>query len=315
MPRLPSHWVALSCNVSYNAAVLCEINNGTYHNASKKNIGHGHNIRCPCGFIYIQWKCYKPQNLVKKVPNNTLYINQTNGCGHWQTADIFVLQSYEWFLFFFSKIFDLQCMLVRNNHTNLVLTLHTNRQIHGNDLQTWVVTPTTDLKCNTSTMLLCEAKPIISKVKCPRNSFMCSNGECILLLLVCDGKSHCSYGEDEVSCRDMCTRGSDCLMCKSPECFCTTYYYQCEEGGCLPLQKVCDGAHDCDSDEKHCDLTSIAPINSETRTHQSENCLSGHQYSTKPMKLPYSVDDACMYKLSDLGLLTPCSSWGSPEIL
>ena len=53
----------------------------------------------------------------------------------------------------------------------------------------------------------------------------------------------------------VCTQAS-CEGCAWPQCRCARGYYQCERGGCIPVDTMCDGTDNCadKSDEAHCEL-------------------------------------------------------------
>ena len=309
MPRLPSRWVAIPCNVSYNAAILCEMIDGTHSLVSKLNTGFNHHIHCPTKLIYIAGKCYKVKKVHPQRLNGSLEIySVNNGCGELKAGDIFDIHYYEWFLFFFLKMHDFQCILSSSNDTIIALTLHINREIYQSHLRSWEVRNTTDSSCKENHMTLCEMQPFISTPNCSRNAFMCSNEECLLPLLVCDGKKHCSKGEDEKGCNDICTNGTDCLSCHAPSCLCATGYYQCEEGGCIPLQKVCDGIEDCDSDEKYCELTSLSPLIGSATGNKSGIYSAGSLCFSDALNQTYSTNHLCLHKLDEDGTLLPCSN-------
>uniref|UniRef100_A0A8D8WN38 Vitellogenin receptor n=1 Tax=Cacopsylla melanoneura TaxID=428564 RepID=A0A8D8WN38_9HEMI len=89
--------------------------------------------------------------------------------------------------------------------------------------------------------LTCEELP-----KCASDKqFQCNNGQCISLLLVCNGHNDCPSGEDE---KDMCSPPPSHLKCSSLQ-------FPCQNGErCIDLMLKCNGEFDCadKSDEFHC---------------------------------------------------------------
>ena len=78
--------------------------------------------------------------------------------------------------------------------------------------------------------------------------YRCADGSVIPDALVCNGKGDCQNAEDE---------GDHCLVyskfsseicfnnCFFPTCICNMFYYQCEGGGCVHYDLMCDGVADC----------------------------------------------------------------------
>ena len=97
---------------------------------------------------------------------------------------------------------------------------------------------------------LCE-KPVVHTAmltNCSDLYMSCDEGTCIHDSLVCDGHSHCPHGEDEVECQHICSNYShNCMThCHHRDlCSCSSGYFQCVSGGCVPLQKLCDRIPHC----------------------------------------------------------------------
>ena len=97
---------------------------------------------------------------------------------------------------------------------------------------------------------LCE-KPVVHTAiftNCSDLYMSCHEGTCIHDSLVCDGHAHCPHGEDETDCQHICSNHShNCMShCHHRDlCSCSSGYFQCLSGGCVPLQKLCDKTAHC----------------------------------------------------------------------
>ena len=91
--------------------------------------------------------------------------------------------------------------------------------------------------------------------ECSSQQFQCTDGSCIPAAYQCNNITDCTDGGDEDNCSHVCTQTS-CEGCAWPYCHCTHGYYQCENGGCIPIDTICDGTVNCadQSDEAHCEL-------------------------------------------------------------
>ena len=86
--------------------------------------------------------------------------------------------------------------------------------------------------------------------------YTCEDGSVIPDALVCDGKGDCLNSEDERHC-SVCSELSSEICFKScffPACLCSMFYYQCDGGGCVHYDQVCDMSADCPhgDDERYC---------------------------------------------------------------
>ena len=100
------------------------------------------------------------------------------------------------------------------------------------------------------------AKPIpTAEQKCSRQQFQCSDESCIPYGFHCNNIIDCLDGLDEADCSWTCVH-TPCTNCSWPSCHCVHGFYQCEAGGCIPVDTVCDGIVNCadGSDEHHCKL-------------------------------------------------------------
>ncbi len=118
---------------------------------------------------------------------------------------------------------------------------------------------------------------------CLPGHYRCEDGTCILAAYHCDGFPHCPDATDEVNCT-VCSSSPkhswvDCFSgCKQPYCHCSTHYFQCKAGGCVPWTVVCDCEKNCldNSDEAWCSQALVANCGNETESrlkdHGSFHC-------------------------------------------
>ena len=81
--------------------------------------------------------------------------------------------------------------------------------------------------------------------------FECKDHSFILDYHVCDGLDDCPEGTDEDHCSSVCNfhhqgQQPECFIdCHPQNCTCTSHYFQCLGGGCVPITAVCDQYEDC----------------------------------------------------------------------
>ena len=106
-----------------------------------------------------------------------------------------------------------------------------------------------------SSRYLCVKPDPTSVQQCSSQQFQCSNGSCIPNAFHCNNILNCLGGTEEVDCSWTCTQ-TPCTTYSWPDCHCVDGFYQCEAGGCIPVDTVCDGTVNCadGSDEHYCEL-------------------------------------------------------------
>ena len=118
--------------------------------------------------------------------------------------------------------------------------------------------------------------------------------------VICDGRIHCPNGEDEVNCPPG-IQPSKAEACKFPECMCSNLYFQCDKGGCIPYDHLCDGLADCTDgeDEVQCHHIRRFAQDYKTVSNDSISCASGNGY--------FDDESICWYDTNSTGSLIPCS--------
>ena len=121
----------------------------------------------------------------------------------------------------------------------------------------------------------------IPKSYCPPSTFMCNDLSCIPLNKHCNNMIDCWAGEDEADCGHMiCSTGVGCIdkRCKWPQCTCNRGYFQCEHGGCVSADSMCDGHKNCGdgSDETFCTHALCAPH--QMLCADGKMCIDEHQW-------------------------------------
>ncbi|KAL4230504.1 Enteropeptidase [Mactra antiquata] len=145
-------------------------------------------------------------------------------------------------------------------------TLETTKTVISNVVTSKISTPTTTMSSTVT------PTPFPA---CEENEYQCSDGVCIKQSYVCDGRPHCSRGEDE---EQGCECTADQFRCSSGQCIQDNFRcdkvihckdssdemnctgcdgFQCKSGLCLWTNTVvCDGVINCMdlSDEMNCNV-------------------------------------------------------------
>ncbi len=150
-------------------------------------------------------------------------------------------------------------VLVRSDHYDMLYSDVMESILHKSVYTGYYNTSTEDgLVCETDTVT-------VTADTCIHGQHQCDDGTCILDQYACDGSPDCPDGSDEKSCTHVCTffgmdlwDGRDCFdKCLAIDCSCSTHYFQCNSGKCVPWSFVCNGRDDCrdNSDEVYCSST------------------------------------------------------------
>ena len=159
-------------------------------------------------------------------------------------------------------------VLLRLNDTSLVLVRSDHNDMLYSDVMQSILPMSEHTKVpsnSTEDALLCEENVTLIADTCIHGQHQCDDGTCILDLYACDGSYDCPDGSDEINCTRACNffgrdwwDGRDCFKeCFASNCSCSTHYFQCAVGKCLPWSFVCNGRDDCGdyTDEVHCSST------------------------------------------------------------
>lgn len=147
------------------------------------------------------------------------------------------------------------------------------------------------------------------------SEFTCRDGSFTADGQVCDGFSDCRWAEDEINC-SICSSDSPDICqysCAFPNCACGMFYYQCESGGCVPYDKVCDSFVDCpngDDDEAMCYNKRVFPYYDAAFIKSSSviglcNPPSGESLMCKSKLQCYNTSTMCHYEHTG-GVLMYC---------
>ena len=136
----------------------------------------------------------------------------------------------------------------------LFLNLSNVSIVYEKHIQDWVIesTPKIDTYSYDERridFIICEREipSLMRQLDCGDVYFKCKDGTCVYDSLVCDGVAHCVTGEDEFGCESTCGDETLCLTkCHyDTGCRCMMDYFQCLNGGCVPMSTMCDGHSNC----------------------------------------------------------------------
>ena len=149
---------------------------------------------------------------------------------------------------------------------------------------------THEVRNKQTNLFLCRSNTTAQSLLTVHGLYKCKDFTYIAEHHACDGEADCPDASDEVNCSDVCAfvvpqNNLSCYTeCTDDICTCNRLYFQCTNGGCIPLSKFCDGIADCQdtSDEIVC-------LN-ESQIHQNVSngsqgmsdeilCLNGFQMS------------------------------------
>ncbi len=115
--------------------------------------------------------------------------------------------------------------------------------------------------CNSTSYILNrqDAVRISNPDNCRNHQYQCDDGTCISEHYHCDGADDCPDKSDEKDCDLACDTVDQAICfhsCHYPGCHCTFPYFQCKDGPCIPMSKLCDGIQQCwgGEDESQCQI-------------------------------------------------------------
>ena len=140
----------------------------------------------------------------------------------------------------------------------------------------------------------CKVKYLLNKEKnnvvvekCQVGQTACNDQTCIWNQWLCDGDSDCVDSSDEENCSHTCRVSNKfpgtrfCSNeCKQPDCRCHPMLFQCQQGGCIQSNSLCNRVTDCmdGSDEMHCHNLQL-PLHSRVQVVGKFKCDDGSYIS------------------------------------
>ena len=246
------NFMPIDCDQPCTASYLCQyppirdevpLTEGTKDNVGK-SLGHS----CERESVYINGQCYFILPYIHSDTTKSVCVSREGGPGRIASLTLLSNTVRVFWLDLFKELYQTDCF-VESHLGTIQLWLQGRTHLRRGK---WVVEDINSDQCAGKKMAVCFIAPNITSPSCPKGTYTCDQGTCISEAGLCDGHSDCPGGDDEVACPQPCKGSTDCSMCTQPECQCSQGMYQCEEGGCLPPVKVCDGITDCGSDEQNC---------------------------------------------------------------
>ena len=176
--------------------------------------------------------------------------------------------------------------------------------------------------------VICARDSDMLPMACAVGQFACDYYECILEHYVCDGVADCVNKTDEDRCEGVCSSSSGsrispqiCFkICRASDCSCSSLYFHCHTGSCIPFSKVQDGNGDCPdfSDEDYISLEKKRiTLIGEVHEVPKYNIFHGKAFCNNPNYIPcddftgeecYNRAHICVLDFDNSGRQRYCSS-------
>ena len=242
-----SDWFMGPCNEKTNPGTfLCRINTNrinlvvpTNELSFMSDNTVTSNVTCPHRWILLKGWCFQiyEEDRMELCPNRNVYIEDESTVSHLRN----------WLSYY-----------IKHNAFNCAEIAYS---ISSGELKI-LYESTSAIKLRRCVVCVAEVKAVM---KCPQGLFQCNDGSCVSPAALCDGKWDCGYGEDEAECdaimchiNNIYQNHEFCQMECSTEkhnCLCGLGFWQCRNGGCVPISKFCDLQEDCgDASDEVCQL-------------------------------------------------------------
>ena len=220
LPAFASHaWFLVSCDEQYKTRLVCHVDQkeSTSAQSSPVYCMAQVSILSKWCIVHVTLRNYAAQN-AKCLPFNVSKINVSSTAGA-----VFYKQKL-------CSLFEQVCNVT--DEESLILIDYLNNVSHTCIQQ-------------------------MPDVKCPRENFQCQDLSCIPMSKQYNSIQDCPHGEDEDDCtyRGCEMPGANCQTnCTWPQCKCAGEYFQCDSGGCVPGNIICDFERNCldGSDQLYC---------------------------------------------------------------
>ena len=258
-------WVTVPCTARLNrGTVICEYGRNTSTPAFPLARATRECLRRDNSFI---------NNSCHNIYKNQVWLPEQTRCGVCPLCDerLATIQTLDAVAPYFGHILGSRPkrVLLRLNQSTIVLVRSDHYDMLYSDIMQSIVSMseyTEDYNKSTEDGLVCETDTVtVASEACSHGQYQCDDGTCILDCYTCDGSHDCPDGSDEKNCTHVCTffgtdlwEGRDCFeKCVASDCSCSTHYFQCTVGKCVPWSFVCNGRDDCGdhTDEAYCSST------------------------------------------------------------